>query len=179
MIALDKIKIRKNKIQARLDLSDKEYQDKSNLIINKLKKEVVFQKAKTIGIYVSMNNEVDTIKLINELLSTKTICVPKTINKTMEFHKIDSFNELSKGNYGILEPIGNNLISKKDIDVLIVPLVAYDEDNHRIGYGGGYYDRYLQGYAGYAIGLAFSLQYTNKIDTETTDIPLKQIINEL
>lgn len=179
MIALDKIEIRKKKIQERLDLSDKEYQNKSNLIINKLKKEAVFQQAKTIGIYISFNNEVNTLELIEELLKYKVVCVPKTHKEYMDFHIIKSFKDLTKGNFGILEPDNKNIIPKNQIDLMIVPLVAYDKNNNRIGYGGGYYDRYLQECDAYTVGLAFSCQLVDEINNEPTDISLKQIINEL
>ena len=120
-------------IQARLDLGSDEYLTKSNLIISKLKKNSDFINAKTIGIYVSFRNEVNTISLIKEMLAVKKICVPKTENHEMNFYTINSLKELKKGNYGILEPDNDKLVNKKDIDLLIVPIVSYDKDHNRLG----------------------------------------------
>ena len=93
---MDKAKLRKKMIQARLDLGSDEYLTKSNLIISKLKKNSDFINAKTIGIYVSFRNEVNTISLIKEMLAVKKICVPKTENHEMNFYTINSLKELKK-----------------------------------------------------------------------------------
>lgn len=175
---MDKDKLRKKMIKARLDLDSETYTSKSNFIVSKLKQHPDFITAKTIGIYVSFKNEVNTIDLINEILKTKRVCVPKTKQTIMEFYEISSLQELKEGNYGILEPDNNYLVNKQEIDLLIVPLVAYDKENNRLGYGGGFYDRYLKEYSGKVIGLAFSLQKVEQIPVEIFDLPLKTIIDE-
>ena len=96
----------------------------------------------------------------------------------MNFYTINSLKELKKGNYGILEPDNDKLVNKKDIDLLIVPIVSYDKDHNRLGYGGGYYDRYLKDYAGNVIGLAFTFQQVEKLPVERFDLPIKTIIDE-
>lgn len=175
---MDKATIRNKMIQKRLDLSSEEYTAKSNLIISKLKKHPDFINAKTIGIYVSFNNEVDTIALIQEIIKIKKVSVPKTSHHNMDFYLIDSFKELKLGNYGILEPHNHRFINKDWIDLLIVPMVAYDKNNNRLGYGGGYYDRYLKDYHGSVIGLAFAFQQVKKLPVESFDLPIKTIIDE-
>lgn len=175
---MDKAKIRKKMIRARLDLDSETYTSKSNFIVSKLKQNIDFITAKTIGIYVSFNNEVYTLDLINEMLKNKRVCVPKTKQTVMEFYEISSLQELKKGNYGILEPNNNQLVSKQEIDLLIVPLVAYDSKNNRLGYGGGFYDRYLKNYHGKVIGLAFNLQKVDYLPIESFDLPLETIIDE-
>ncbi len=99
---MDKAKLRKEMIQTRLDLSSEIYTVKSNLIISKLKNHPDFINAKTIGIYVSFKNEVNTTNLIEEMVKIKKICVPKTKNHKMDFYLIDSLEELKSGTYGIL-----------------------------------------------------------------------------
>ena len=96
----------------------------------------------------------------------------------MNFYTINSLKELKKGNYGILEPDNDKLVNKKDIDLLIVPIVSYDKDHNRLGYGGGYYDRYLKDYEGKVIGLAFTFQQVEKLPVERFDLPIKTIIDE-
>ena len=174
----NKSKLRKQLIQARLDLDSEAYASKSNFIVSKLKQHPDFIRAKTIGIYISFRQEVATISLIKEMFGKKNICVPKIMNKQMEFYYINSFNELKKNKFGILEPDKDDLVSKKEIDLLVVPMVGYDRNHNRLGYGGGYYDRYLSNYQGAVIGLAFSLQEVIDLPVEPFDLPIKTIINE-
>ena len=164
---MDKSSLRKQMIKARLDLDSVNYTTKSNFIISKLKQHPDFIKAKTIGIYVSFRNEVNTISLIKEMLSNKNICVPKIEDKEMNFYQIKSFDELKPNYMKILEP-----------DLMIVPIVAYDCFNNRLGYGGGYYDRYLSDYKGKIIGLAFSFQKVPLLPVEPFDLPISTIIDE-
>ncbi|MDD8049452.1 MAG: 5-formyltetrahydrofolate cyclo-ligase [Thomasclavelia sp.] len=178
MIALDKKEIRKKLLKKRNNLSITEALDKSSVIINNLKSLKEYQTANTIAIYVSYNNEVDTIEFIKENISIKRICVPKIINKEMNFYLINSFDELKPGYFNILEPITNHLISKNEIDLMIIPVVGYDKNFNRLGYGGGFYDRYLKGYKGSKIGIAYSFQRVEKIDTEKFDVPLDKVISE-
>lgn len=175
---MDKQAIRKQMKQARLDLFDEEYIEKSNLIINALKEHEFFKTAKTIGIYVSFNKEVETISFIKEILKNKKVCIPKIENKNMEFYKIDTLQDTKRSSFGILEPITKTIMNKQEIDVLIVPMLAYTKDNYRVGYGGGYYDYYLQGYLGKTIGIAFSFQEIDTFTIEKHDLPLDCIINE-
>ena len=78
----------------------------------------------------------------------------------------------------ILEPDNHHFISKDQIDLMIVPIVAYDCFNNRLGYGGGYYDRYLSDYKGKIIGLAFSFQKVPLLPVEPFDLPISTIIDE-
>lgn len=97
----------------------------------------------------------------------------------MNFYLINSLDELKKSSFGILEPSNQSkIINKENIDLLIVPMVAFDSNHNRLGYGGGYYDRYLKNYAGKVIGLAFSFQQTEALPVESFDIPIKTIIDE-
>lgn len=175
---MDKVTLRNKMIQKRLDLSSEEHITKSNLIISKLKQHPDFINAKILGIYVSFKNEVDTIVLIQEIIKTKKVSVPKTNHHEMDFYLIDSLEELKLGTYGILEPHNNRLIDKNKIDLLIVPIVAYDRNNNRLGYGGGFYDRYLKDYHGSIIGLAFAFQQVKNLPVESYDLPIKTIIDE-
>lgn len=175
---LDKKEIRKQMLKLRASLSNDYIQLATNQIRKKLQSDTIFQKAHTIGIYASYNNEVDILTWIEPYLSLKQICFPVVKDKTMEFYQVDSLSELEKGTFGILEPTTNKKVMKQDIDLLIIPIVAFDKTNHRIGYGGGYYDRYLIGYKGKTIGLAYQLQEVDSIFYESFDLPLDKIITD-
>lgn len=175
---MDKTSIRQQMKQARLDLSRKEYLDMSNLIISKIKKHSYYKQATTIGIYVSFNQEVHTIPFIEEMFIDKKVCIPKIEDHQMQFHQIESLKNIKRNSYGILEPENENTISKEQIDLLIVPIVAFDKKYQRIGYGGGYYDRYLANFKGKTIGIAFSFQEIEEIVPEKYDCPLDIVIHE-
>lgn len=175
---MDKRYIRKTMIQKRLVLDMSTYISDSNLIMYLVEKSKVFKEAKTIGIYVSMKQEVDTIAFIKKWCQEKEICVPKIDGKHMNFFHIRSLDEVSKGTFDVLEPCTNRLIRPEEMDIMIIPMVAFDKNKHRIGYGGGYYDRYLENYHGYKLGVAFSFQEVEEIETNCHDITLDVIIHQ-
>ena len=175
---MDKKVLRKQLIQARLDLDSETYASKSNFIVSKLKQQPEFIEARAIGIYVSFRHEVETISLIKEIINNKIVCVPKISGKQMDFYQINSINELKTSNFGILEPNNSHPVTKDNLDLLIVPMVGYDQSGNRLGYGRGYYDRYLSDYCGNVIGLAFSFQEVANLPVEPFDLPIKKIINE-
>ena len=153
-------------IKRRLELSRTEVLAYSNNIIEKIKKLDFYNSSKIIALYMPIRNEIE-IKL-----DDKIICYPKVEGKNMNFYIPDSF---TKGVYDILEPVGK-LVDKSNIDIIIVPLLYFDKDNNRVGYGGGYYDRYLSDYKGITIGVAYDFQEVDKIDVKKTDVKLDYII---
>ena len=153
-------------IKRRLELSRTEVLAYSNNIIEKIKKLDFYSVDKIVALYMPIRNEIE-IRLDNKL-----ICYPKVEGKIMNFYFPESF---TKGVYGIDEPIGK-LVDKKDIDIIIVPLLYFDKDNNRVGYGGGYYDKYLADYKGITIGVAYDFQEVDKIDIKPTDVKLDYII---
>ena len=135
--------------------------------------------ASLVACYVSLPLEVDTLSIIQELLKTKRIAVPKVLGNTMEFYEIHSLNDLKEGHFHVLEPTTNLLVKPQEIDCMLVPLVAFDERLYRVGYGKGYYDKYFASQCDYdKIGLAFEFQKVTDIQTNEFDIPLDEIITE-
>lgn len=165
-------------LRKRLELDVSTYMSNSNLIMYTLETMEIFKQAKTIGIYASIKQEVYTLDCIKKWCNIKKISLPRVESKEIKFYQIVDMSQLQKGKFGVLEPQTKNLVNPDAIDVLIIPLVAFDKCNHRIGYGGGFYDRYLQGYKGVKIGIAFSMQEVECISVEEHDIPLDIIINE-
>lgn len=176
MRALDKKQLRKKMLEQREDLPATFVADKSSLIIRELESSKEFQEAKAVAVFVSYRKEVDTHSLIKKYLDKKQILVPKIVNKEIIFCWIKSFEELSANKLGICEPVTNRIITKEAIDLIVVPLLAYDKDNYRLGYGGGYYDKYLSDYAGTTIGITYRCQKVAKIPRDNYDIPLQIII---
>lgn len=158
----------------------------SQKITEKLLSMKCIKDASTIMLYLDFNNEVKTDQLITKLISLrKTVASPVTIKderKLIPYEIINLKEGINLGAYGIREPNKNisNEIDVKNIDVLIVPAVAYDKNCYRLGYGGGYYDRFIERLRDDAItiGIAFDLQLFDSIPKEEHDAQLNYIITE-
>lgn len=143
-----------------------------------------YKSAKTIFIYVSCNNETDTHKIIKKMLEDKKIvCVPKVLSlkEGMIAVKINNFDDLKPGLYGILEPAEKqNKIDENNIDTVFLPGVAFDLNGGRIGYGGGFYDRFLgkSREDTVKIALAYEFQIMSNVPMEDTDMRVDGIITE-
>jgi 5-formyltetrahydrofolate cyclo-ligase len=142
-------------------------QEKSKEIYNRLCKVEEYLRSKKVMYYVSFNSEVDTQYMINEELRKreKKIYVPKVEGDNLLIFELSGFDELRPGFRNILEPIGENRLPEdpKKMDVVIVPGVVFDLLGNRIGYGGGYYDRFLRGTYAVKIGLAFDIQIIDNL----------------
>ena len=135
----------KNEIRKKLlKIRKQNYNDRLRINLNAILKVLKNQsiKIKTIGGYYPYNTEIDIINLLEKLEKNYLISLPK-INKNfqMDFYYWSQKDPLTINHYGIPEPISVNAIYP---DVLLVPLVAYDNNHNRIGYGGGFYDRYIK-----------------------------------
>lgn len=156
--------------------------EESRKILKKLLKTEEYKKAKKVFCYVSFEEEVDTFSLIRQAFSDgKEVAVPKVNGSEMEFYKIKSLEELQAGHYGILEPATNEI--EKDLEgIIIVPGLAFDFQYNRMGYGGGYYDRYLNEHPKHKlvkIALAYEFQVVSMIETEKHDQKMDMIITPL
>ena len=176
---LDKKQIRQSMKQKRLSLSQQTLFSYNQSIFHKVIQHPHYLSSKTIGIYVSLPTEVETRLIIEDAFKHHRVCVPRVEGETMSFYEIQSLHELKEGHFHVEEPINNHFISPESIDLMIVPMLAYDQECYRVGYGKGFYDRYFaQGFHGYKLGLAYSFQKVNQIDKSPYDIPLDEIITE-
>lgn len=150
-------------------------------IINKLISCAEWEKANTVLIYVSHPREINTVNLIKANLLKKNIVTPKTHLKynTLSLHIIESFDDLVKGTYNLLEPHPHTkILSPSEIDLAIIPGIAFDKKGHRIGYGKGYYDRLNKHLGCKKISLAYSFQIVDNIPAQIHDTPIDMIITE-
>ena len=129
-----------------------------------------------IGVYLSKEDEVQTDELIKELQAqNKVVVFPKVEGNDLEFYKSDKF-EISS--FGVREPIEGEKYSKDKIDVMIVPGVGFDISRNRLGFGKGYYDRYLSDYCGKKIGICFSSQVVMNLPITCKDIQMDILITD-
>jgi 5-formyltetrahydrofolate cyclo-ligase len=162
-------------------LTKPQYEDYSYRIACRLYEDDDWKQAKVIGITVSKQPEVDTYQIIRKAWeSGKQVVVPKCIpqRKVLSFRTLTEFSQLESVFYGLYEPI-EELTEEIDtgrIDLLIVPGLAYTREGYRLGFGGGYYDRFLFNYLGKTVSLAFNVQMVPYFQVEDHDIPVSKII---
>lgn len=139
--------------------------------------------AELLLVYVSTAIEVDTRRLIEHALSEgKRVAVPRCVPDTreMEFYEIKSLSELSPGTFGVDEPEPNEerLVPPEAGGLCIVPALCYDEYGYRLGYGKGYYDRFLSGYHGITVGICYSACVRRSLIHGRFDRPVELLITE-
>ena len=138
---------------------------------------VILKDIKVIGCYVSYGYEADTRRMIDWCLAQhKTVVVPKTLEHTLEFHQLQSIEHLVPGINGILEPSDEPVVPLSEIEVMVVPLSAYDKQGNRTGYGGGYYDSVLK-YTRKNIGIGYPVQQVDHIECNPLDVALDAVVS--
>ncbi len=189
MIAPQNIKAYKTNLR-------KEIKHKRNLFTNEQKEEIFtkissniyslksYNNADTILIFVSFDGEIDTHRIINHSLEAgKRVAVPRCVEGTreMQFYYINSFDDLKSANYGILEPEPNKEMlytENSENHLMIAPCLSCDESGYRLGYGGGYYDRYLENFKGKTAVVVFEELILKKFWRGKFDIPCNIIVSE-
>ncbi|MBU3128087.1 5-formyltetrahydrofolate cyclo-ligase [Clostridium tagluense] len=178
--------LRKNMLKERKSMKTETVSAFSHIIMDTIIKLPEFSNCKNIMLYLSFNNEVDTYALAKWCLDNgKKVIVPYCIKETREIIPFEINNltkDLTKSSFGIMEP-KHDILKKAntcDIDLIIVPGVVFDKHCNRIGFGAGYYDRFLPKRVKNTptIGIAFDYQVISKIPTGTYDVPLDFIITE-
>lgn len=182
---MEKLEIRNKMIYKRDSLSIDIKNQYDNVIFKKLISSEVYSKSKSIFTYISFGSEVDTKQFIDYALKdNKEIYVPK-VDKTkreMKAVKIHNLNNMNVDKWGILEP---RLVDESDIgnsfDLIIMPGVAFDRFGNRIGYGGGYYDKYISllTYKCNKTALAYDFQIISHIKPDKHDVKVDNIITNI
>ena len=179
-----KHKIRQHIKKLMENYSDLEKSEKSDIIKHKLFDEEMFKKAKVVMFYVSLKDEVDTLPMIDEALKMgKRVCVPVILKEDMRLiagEIKDRKQDLEKQHFGIYQPKEDRVkeIPLKNIDLVVVPGIAFDKNNVRLGRGHGYYDRFLSGLpeSTNTIGLAYQFQVLEDLPKQSHDIPVSKTI---
>lgn len=177
-----KIKLRKSIIDIRNTLSE----EKITILSNEISKNFFaiedIKNASKFMLYSDFRNEVKTREIIEILIKNKKeVYLPITIKDEKKIipKKVNSLNNLKIGSYGILEPsYSSNSIDPSLLDVVVVPGSVFDISGYRIGYGGGYYDRFLEKTNAIKIGFAFSFQVIDNIFPESHDKKMDILVTE-
>ncbi len=162
-------------------ISKPQYEQMSYQIALQLYNNASFTSASHIGITISKFPEVDTYQIIRTAWQLgKKVSVPKCIpeNRQMVFRQLEQFDQLESVYSNLFEPIVEKTVQtdSAEIDLLLVPGLAFSKKGYRLGFGGGYYDRFLQNYKGNTISLAFAIQLQEEIPLQNHDLAVQKII---
>ena len=137
-----------------------------------------YRQAKTIYGYLPYNQEVRTVPMLEQAIRDgKRVAVPKVCGEEMRFIYIADFTRVEKGYAGIPEPIDDEPVADDPTALVLMPGLAFDPDGHRIGYGGGFYDRFLAAEPNHpTLALCYSFQMLPKLETEEFDIPVDRVL---
>lgn len=178
-----KKQLREKFTELRMSLGRELALSKSRQIQNRLFDLEIFSSAETIHTYVSMNerNEVDTHDLIqNSIRLGKQVIIPRIESgMKLSHHRIQNIDDLERNEWGVPEPAGKADAEPDDPDLILVPMLSGDQFRNRLGYGKGFYDRFLKETKGVKIGLLFDIQmYDERLPVNDFDVPLDLLITE-
>ena len=172
-----KAELRKKIFQEMKTLSQEQKQAMDQVLTERFLQHPFYQEAKTIATYLSFPHEFQTQELIEQALKDgKKVLIPKTYPKgRMEF-VVYNPQQLAKTSFGLLEPQGDlEVVEPSQIDLIHVPGLAFTTEGYRIGYGGGYYDRYLEHFAGHTMSTIYPCQ-VQEFNSENHDIPVQEVL---
>ena len=175
----EKKQIRKQIFAARKAHTDEQIEEWSRMIADRVTTLPEYKDAKRILAYADYNHEVMTGFIIEAAWrDSKEVAVPKVVGQDMVFYKLTDFAQLEKGYFGIPEPARGEIVQWEEA-LMIMPGVAFDRQNHRVGYGGGFYDRFLEKHPEVCrVAVGFSFQILSEVPTEPTDIRPQVIVTE-
>lgn len=179
-----KREIRKKIIHERDLLTYNEVMEKSQAIFQRLCSLSQYKRAKTVMAYMSYRNEVSTPGFLAKVIEDgKRVVLPKVSGMALKIYEIhDIEKDIVPGFKGIPEPLGEpeNRVDPAEIDLAVIPGVVFDLQKHRIGYGGGFYDRFIPSLRQDCLkaGVAFQMQLVSGIQAESFDVPVDIVITE-
>lgn len=183
-----KKELREQILRKRDALTKEEHREKSRCIAEYVIGHIVFEKADVVLLFAPFRNEVDTAKIFESAIALgKKVYYPKVLGKEMEFYRVESEEDFEDGRWGIREPKvaeARKFIPKMEEYIcVIMPGAVFDKRGNRIGYGGGYYDKFLkriETYSVYKVGIGFDCQVTEVEDfpKEEHDVTLDMLITE-
>ena len=172
-----KVELRKKILQEMKALSQEQKQAMDRALTERFLRHPFYQEAKVIATYLSFPHEFQTQELIKRMLKDgKKVLIPKTYPKGGMDFVVYHPQQLVKTSFGLLEPQGDlEVVEPSQIDLIHVPGLAFTTEGYRIGYGGGYYDRYLEHFAGHTMSTIYPCQ-VQEFNSENHDIPVQEVL---
>lgn len=179
---LDKKELRQKGIAKlqELALHKGKKQEKETIILQLLFASRLWQEANCIAAIRATDIELDTQPIFQRAFQEgKQVVAPKALqNRLLTFHPVVEDTSYHVSNFGVQEPLVTDTVAKDEIDLLIVPGIVFSSRGYRIGFGGGYYDRFLMDYKGQTVSLVFNEQIVEDWQPEKFDLPVKKIITD-
>lgn len=159
-------------------MTEEEIVEKSRLLAEKFLASPAYQNARTIYGYLPYNQEVRTVPMLEQALRDgKKVAVPKCYGDEMKFLFLEDLSKVERGYAGIPEPIADEPVADDETALVLMPGLAFDPQGHRIGYGGGFYDKFLCREPCHpTLALCYDFQMLPSLETEEHDIPVDYVI---
>lgn len=176
-MGMDKRELRKTIRESKRHFDREALDEMSLAVIRRLTAHPRFAAARTVMLYHSLDDEVDTRRMLAEMRG-KTILLPRVTGETdMSLRLYTGPDDLSRGAFGIMEPCGSVFTDYSRIDLAVIPGMAFDRLGHRLGRGKGYYDRFLTLVPqAYKIGVCFPFQLVDTVPTVPTDVIMDEVV---
>lgn len=173
---LDKPSLRRMVGQLKKLLTDSDKRLQADSVFAQIEQLQQFKAATDIAVYWSLDDEIATHRFIEKWFNRKRLWLPVVVGDDLIFRQFEGTDRMTAGAFGIMEPTGRQLDNVAQIGLIIVPGVAFDMQNNRMGRGRGFYDRLLANSQAYKIGVAYSCQIFSQIPAEETDIPMDLVV---
>lgn len=177
---MDKKALRREIAAQKRAMSPEQIEEASRRLAEQLFATEAYQNAQSIYGYLSYNQEVRTHAILQRaMIDGKRVAVPKVFGDEMRFIWMEDLSLVAPGYFDIPEPIADGPIADDDLALVLMPGLAFDHEGHRIGYGGGFYDRYLADHPDHKlVALCYDFQLMDHLDTENHDIPVNLVISD-
>ena len=175
---MDKKELRRTIRERKRAMTEEEIVSRSEKLEVLFSQSEAYKAAKTIYGYLPYNQEVRTIHMLEQALKDgKRVAVPKVYGDEMKFLYLDDLTQVEKGYAGIPEPIADGPVADDDTALVLMPGLAFDPAGHRIGYGGGFYDKFLAAEPNHpTLALCYEFQMLPELHTEEHDIPVDTVL---
>lgn len=175
---MDKAALRRKIREKKKAMSPEEMESRSARLGELFVQTEAYRKAKTIYGYMPYNQEVRTVPILERAIRDgKKVAVPKVYGDTMRFIYLDGLTQVEKSDMGIPEPVADEPVAEDKTALVLMPGLAFDKTGHRIGYGGGFYDKFLTAEPDHpTVALCYDFQMFDHLDTEEFDIPVDMVI---
>lgn len=175
---MDKKILRKQIREQKRAMTPGQIEEKSRRLGQQLMASSLYRNAKTIYGYLPYNQEVRTVPILEQALRDgKCVAVPKVFGDEMRFISINDLSQVEKGYAGIPEPVADGPVAQDPDALVLMPGLAFDQEGHRIGYGGGFYDRFLAHEPDHpTVALCYDFQMLPVLETEEHDIPVDLVL---
>lgn len=175
---MNKTDLRRRIREKKRGMTPEEIEFRSELLTRMLLNSELYRRAKTVYGYLSYNQEVRTLPFLNQCLRDgKAVAVPKVFGDDINFIRMEDLSQTAKGYAGIPEPIADGPFLSDPTALVLMPGLAFDPMGHRIGYGGGFYDRFLSREPGHpTAALCYDFQMLPYLPTEVFDIPVDLVL---